>query len=196
MSEIHVYSYQLQKCCSCPSNTYQPYFWILAILKITVTGKFLFTSMIYWSLFLSIIELNLYTRALSTTFIFYSKFKILFGEVMQVKYFRKFIEDYQWKNTYWYIFLKSVTMNLKGVGNVQCKKQIKELSKLRNTFFICEWQWLLEELFCFQIQFCSVKTLLWTQCTCWLTCLHSKCDLEDWFRITKIKAKPFETRNL
>lgn len=29
-------------------------------------------------------------------------------------------------------------MNLKGVGNVQYQKQIKELSKLHNSFFICE----------------------------------------------------------
>lgn len=132
-------------------------------------------------------------HVLWTTFIFHSKLTILFGEVIWVKYIRKFVEDYQWRNMHWYIFLKSSMMNLKGVGNVQCKKLIKELSKLHNSCFISEWHWLLKELFCFQIQFCSVTALLWTQRTCRLTCLHSKCDLDDWLRMTKIQAKPFET---
>jgi len=60
-----------------------------------------------------------------------------------VKYVTKFIEDYQWRNMNWYIFLKSNVMNLKGVGNVQCEKQIKELSKSHSSFFICGWHWLL-----------------------------------------------------
>lgn len=55
-----------------------------------------------------------------------------------MNYIRKFVEDYRWRNMRRYIFLKSSMMNLKGVGNVQCEKLIKELSKSHNSCFISE----------------------------------------------------------
>lgn len=63
-------------------------------------------------------------------FYFTPKFVILFREVMWVKYFSRFMTDYQWKNIQWYFFPKSSVMHLKEVGKCSVKEEDQRAFKI------------------------------------------------------------------